>query len=271
MRPLAWLAQKAITWLTSERPGHLLLDSLADHAAFTKAVRPADVLLMEGMTRVGGLIKTISQSTWSHAALYVGDLTDLPTDVQAELLTRVETLPTGPQVLEVLLGQGAVLKPLSDYAHTHLRLCRPTGLLAHDQAAVVAYAVQRVGYDYDLRQLIDLARFALPWPIVPHRFRSTLFAKRAGPHTRTVCSTLIAEAFQSVRFPILPVIKSGPTGPRWYGRDSRLSMPKDFDLSPFFSIVKVLPEGYVDYRTLQWENDDTTVLAAEAWEHGPYG
>src|SRR5215813_14870911 len=40
------------------------------------ALRPGDVLLVEGNTRVSSGIKYLTQSTWSHAALYVGDALD---------------------------------------------------------------------------------------------------------------------------------------------------------------------------------------------------
>ncbi len=252
-----WFALKAIAWLTTERPSSPLLESLADHEALMRTVRPGDVVLMEGMTRVGAMIKTIGQSTWSHAALCVGSGGEL-SGLNRDDLSQAATDPwsQGPLLLEVLLGQGAVLKPLRDYNHTHLRLCRPRGLAPADRAAVVRYALARIGYGYDLRQLLDLARLTLPWHFVPRRFRSGLFARRAGPHTRTVCSALIAEAFQSVGFPILPMLVRRGHATLWYRRDSRFSLPKDFDISPFFDIIKVTPLTYHDYRSVVWETED---------------
>ncbi|MES3014225.1 MAG: hypothetical protein V4750_10925, partial [Pseudomonadota bacterium] len=35
-------------------------------------LRPGDVLLVEGNTRISVAIKYLTQSTWSHAALFVG-------------------------------------------------------------------------------------------------------------------------------------------------------------------------------------------------------
>src|SRR3569623_1368950 len=35
-------------------------------------IAPGDVLLVEGNSRISGIIKYLTQSTWSHAALYVG-------------------------------------------------------------------------------------------------------------------------------------------------------------------------------------------------------
>src|SRR3981081_1668693 len=35
-------------------------------------IEPGDVMLVEGNNRVSGIIKYLTQSTWSHGALYVG-------------------------------------------------------------------------------------------------------------------------------------------------------------------------------------------------------
>jgi hypothetical protein len=43
----------------------------------TAIVRPADVLLVEGRGRFGQVIRTLTQSTWSHSALVV-PLDDAP-------------------------------------------------------------------------------------------------------------------------------------------------------------------------------------------------
>ena len=43
----------------------------SDPAALTASLRPGDVLLVEGNNKISGVIKYLTQSTWSHAALYV--------------------------------------------------------------------------------------------------------------------------------------------------------------------------------------------------------
>ncbi len=37
-------------------------------------LRPGDILLVEGNSHLAGIIKYLTQSTWSHAALYVGPI-----------------------------------------------------------------------------------------------------------------------------------------------------------------------------------------------------
>jgi len=117
--------------------------------------------------------------------------------------------------------------------------------------------VAALGSEYDMRQLIDLARFLMPWPIVPRRWRSSLFNYNPGENTKTVCSSLIAEAFQSVQYPILPSIdESGAGKSHLVAGNPRLYTPSDYDYSPYFSILKfpLLAVANADgYRKLPWK------------------
>jgi hypothetical protein len=88
-----------------------------------------------------------------------------------------------------------------------------------------------------------------------------MLAFGSGDPTRTICSTLIAEAFD--RFaPKLPRIECIPnhahSGSDYsereilHIRDHRLFVPWDFDVSPYFQIVKPKIEIGFDYRQLAW-------------------
>ena len=46
----------------------------SDPEALRQSLLPGDVLLVEGNNNVSGVIKYLTQSTWSHSALYVGPL-----------------------------------------------------------------------------------------------------------------------------------------------------------------------------------------------------
>ncbi len=78
-----------------------------------------------------------------------------------------------------------------------------------------AYAVERIGFAYDLKNIIDLMRYLLPLP-VPQRWRRRLIALGSGDPSRLICSALIADAFRAVRYPILPKITADrqPAGAR---------------------------------------------------------
>ena len=157
-------------------------------------IEPGDVLLVEGNNRISGIIKYLTQSTWSHAALYVG-----PIDGACE--------PDGePHVLiEANIGEGVTSAPLSKYFPYHTRLCRPVGLSYEDRNTVCRYAINRIGFGYDTKNIVDLMRFLIPLPI-PQRWRRRMIAFGSGDPTKIICSALIAQAFDAVRYPILPKI-----------------------------------------------------------------
>jgi hypothetical protein len=226
-----------------------------DRRALRRTLRAGDVLLVAGSSTISSAIKYLTQSTWSHAVLYVGDALEPPTD------------GSEPHVLiEVTATEGCVSVPLSKYERYHTRICRPVGLTEADRDALVAFMISRIGATYDMRNIVDLARFLLPTPPIPARFRRRMIALGSGEPTRTICSTLIAEAFGRIAYPILPRIErlrdeaGGVTRHRrreiLHIRHYSLYAPADFDLSPYFEIVKpTIAEGF-NYKGLKWAIDD---------------
>jgi hypothetical protein len=223
-------------------------------------LRPADVVLVEGNTRVSTAIKYLTQSTWSHAALYIGDALGPPSPGAAPLV-----------LIEAALREGVRAIPWAQLAPFNLRICRPVGLTADDRARVIAFAVARIGRRYDLSHLFDLARYLLPQPPVPARLRRRLLALGSGDPTRALCSTLIAEAFQSIRYPILPeVVRDADTVAEaryretLHVRQHGLYTPRDFDLSPYFGVVKPALAYRFDFHRLRWADDDAPPAAPPA-------
>jgi hypothetical protein len=124
---------------------------------------------------------------------------------------------------------------------------------------VLKFALQHLGFEYDLRQLLDLARLLFPYSVIPRRWRSSLFQHNAGSPTRSVCSSMIAAAFASVRFPVLPVLEQRHDGSlQMVPRNTRLFTPRDFDYSPYFDIIKC-PHldlaRHPSYRDMPWDRD----------------
>jgi len=196
-------------------------------------LRPGDVLLVEGDQRVSVVIKYITQSTWSHAALFVG-----------------EAGGEAGELVEADIRRGVIVVPLEKYRDFNVRICRPVGLTDEDCARVAAFVTARVGQEYDLRNVTDLARYL--FPVGPRRWRG-LATLGSGEASRAICSTLIAEAFQSVRYPVLPERLVARGGERFRLRHHSLFTPRDFDLSPFFQVVKPTLERGFDYRQMAWE------------------
>ncbi|TAN02429.1 MAG: lipo-like protein [Rhodanobacteraceae bacterium] len=227
----------------------------ADLGVLQRVLQPADVILVEGRQRISGAIKYLTQSTWSHAALYVGDAGGQ--DAEGRRCT----------LLESDTELGVHVFPMQELAGYHLRVCRPLGLSAEDTAQVVAYAMGRVGDRYDFKNIFDLMRYLLPTPPVPTPWRRRMLALGSGDPTRAICSTLIAQAFQSVGFPILPLITREAAGDsncrdclleHYHIRHYSLFVPRDFDVSPYFQIIKPgLFQG--DYHRLPWANEKTFV------------
>lgn len=251
-----WIRSAVVNWLKHKRP--LPHTPLSDFERIRHELRICDVVLVEGRSRVSDVIKLITQSSWSHAALYIGKLHDIEDPQLRERLGEFyHGNPDKQLIIESELGLGTVVRELSVYEREHLRICRPRGLGFQDAQKALAYAISRLGAAYDVRQIFDLARFLFPWFIMPRRWRSTLFSARPGENTHTVCSTMIAEAFGAIQFPILPLVKR-IEGDRvqLFMRNPKLCTPSDFDYSPYFDIIKY-PfldfQHHAEQRLLPWQ------------------
>ena len=252
-----------INWINRERPTRQF--PLSDFDRLSNELKPCDVLLVEGRTRVSDIIRWLTNSPWTHAALYIGRLHDVEDE---ELRATLSSLYSGDTqdrlIVESLLGHGTIVRALSSYDCEHLRICRPSRLSQEDAISVTRHAISHVGLDYDVRQILDLARFLFPWFFLPRRWASTLFRQRAGRPEKTVCSTMIAESFGQVNFPILPLVKHTEEGePRFFRRNPKLCTPSDFDYSPYFEIIKYpfMDFNHEEYQLLPWKG--VGMLSAE--------
>ncbi len=214
------------------------------------SLKPGDVVLIEGNTRIASVIKYLTQSTWSHSAIYIGDV--LPPDPETGE-ARV--------LIEALAYEGVIAVPLSKYARFNTRICRPVGLTPSERSKVVDFCLSYLGRQYDLRYILDLIRYLVPFPPVPVGMRRKMLALGHGDPTRAICSTMIAAAFHSIDYPILPDTElrnqetSGAYAVSDYMEDEAVSIrrdglftPRDFDVSPFFQVIKPTIESGFDFR-----------------------
>lgn len=215
-------------------------------------LKEGDVLLIAGNSRFSTAIKYLTQSSWSHATLYIG-----------EQLDPASTGTAARVLVEADINDGIRVLPLSEYYGNHTRICRPVGLSDDKINQLCQFALERVGQRYDLKNIIDLARYLIPIPFVPTHWRRRLLALGSGDPTRAICSSLIAQAFQSVKYPILPEISqeqsTDPNCIRCYRetlhiRHHSLFTPRDFDVSPYFQIIKPTIEKGFDPSSLIWRN-----------------
>ena len=228
------------------------------------------MLLVEGDQRVSWLIKSLTHSSWSHAALYVGD----------ELLKRPGPLrdlalehfgEDAEHLLVEAMIDGVVVSPLGKYSVFNVRLCRPHRIRSTHVAEVVDRAIEAIGLRYDMRNIFDLALHLGLASLLPGRRRRVM--RMGSLSSRAViCTSLIGRLFQTVGFPVLPDVSPATPTPSsgrfrflpgrrrkahagiFRRRDPTLLTPRDFDLSPYFEVVKfeVVGSRGFDYQRIEW-------------------
>ncbi len=241
-----WLAEFLEKPLRSYQPF-----SISDSETLRRSLQPGDVLLVEGNSLITVAIKYLTQSTWSHASLYVGNALNKK-DPSGEVLS----------LIEADLTQGVIAVPLSKYSEFNTRICRPVHLTAADQQELIKFMLDNIGNEYDLKNVFDLVRYLLPTPPVPVSWRRRMLSFGSGDPTRAICSTLIAQAFQQIRYPILPDIEriehKTSSSCSYTEKDIlnirhySLFSPRDFDISPYFEIVKPTLDTGFEYKKLKW-------------------
>ena len=251
-----------------------------DLAALKRHIQKGDIILVEGSQRVSEVIKYLTQSSWSHVALYIGDELirrkhPLAGQYRAAFGEEAEFL-----LIEALVEEGVVASPISKYLSNNIRVCRPHGIRKDDMQVLLDEVVGQLGYTYDLQNIFDLARYFLPVSLVPRRFRRKALQFGSREPTEVICSSMIASAFGKVGFPIIPQIASQAPPPhrlqeslwrrlvRPSGSDLQplvfrrqhptLITPRDFDLSPYFEVIKfnVIESRRFDYRQIVWAEEE---------------
>ena len=256
-----------------------------DVSALHRHIRKGDVVLVEGDARISAVIKYLTQSSWSHSALYVGDeLIRKPGPRREKALA--EFGEHARHLVVEALPQGVVAAPLDKYVDFNVRLCRPRLRPEHLQK-LLDDTLASIGWRYDLQNVLDLARYLLPVSLVPSRLRRDALHYGSRLPTEVICSSLLGRLFAGIGYPVT-TLEGGPppsepqAAPRkgWFqrvlGRESEheytglfrmrhpnLLTPRDFDLSPYFDIVKfnVLADNRFDYHTIHWE--DQAAIAVE--------
>ncbi len=244
------LAGWVIRYLTSEAPGRQRRFP-TDLARLKPMLRPADVILVEGTSRIARIIMTLSQSSWSHAAMYLGDALLRWGGPHAEAALERFGPEAAHLVIESDMREGVRVVPITWYAERNLRLCRPHGLLPEDRDRVLAEALRHLGVTYDRRNIFDLGRYLTPFHLLPERWRRKPLYLGSSTSREIICSALLAKSFYKVSYPIQPPRRRDADHAAkglWTARHPSYIMPRDFDLSPNFEILKVHPLESGAYR-----------------------
>jgi len=241
------------SFLSKPRPGYQQHDTTSVDAIL-QVIKPGDILLVDGNSRISTAIKYLTQSTWSHACLYMG-----APDATVESLTLVEAD----------LNNGVTMVPLNKYADYNVRICRPVGLNAAERKELLNFVQERIGFRYDLKNIFDLMRYLIQNPAVPTQYRRDMLSLGSGEPTKAICSTLIAQAFQSINYPILPrsSLDEGSDEQLFEARHHTHYVPRDFDLSPYFCVVKPTLELGFDFHALRWSEPQEQTETGELAQH----
>lgn len=247
-----------------------------DATALRTQLRPGDVILVEGDQRISQVIRYLTQSSWSHAALYIGDELKRWRPELAQQM-REQFGEDAAHLLIEALEDGVVCNPVTKYLRLNIRVCRPRGLRREDLDRILAIVTSQLGTPYNVRHVLELARYFFPVSLIPRRYRRAAL-RYGGEATEVICTTMLARAFAAVGFPIVPRVTVNPESPppwwRWWRRpayhalyekeDPALVTPRDFDLSPYFDIVKFhhATADRFDYRRIHWTNENPTPDAA---------
>lgn len=249
-----WLGKKIAIYLQKPSTG-AKQPATCSSESLVRSLRKGDVLLVDGASRVSTAIKYLTQSTWSHAALCIQD----QSNVENPSIDNVI-------LLEADVVEGVRIVSVKEYTQQHTRICRPVGLSSTDVAQMIAFAKERLGHQYDRKNVIDLMRYLVQTPPVPVGWRRSMLKLGSGDPTRAICSTLIAQSFQSIKYPILPVKVHRLNGQNlrlerlFRVRHHTLFVPRDFDISPYFNIIKPSLQVKFDHHSLKWLEDKDSNL-----------
>ncbi len=144
-----------------------------------EVLKPGDVLLSEGNSRMAALVRRVTRSSWSHVAMYVGPLEE----------------GADPRcVVEAHFAAGVRAVPLSEFDGQRARVLRPVGLGEADRQRIADWVVRRIGNPYDLAHAWRLAKWLLRPTPSPRAM--------AQDAKRFICSTLLTQAFLFIGYPV---------------------------------------------------------------------
>jgi cell wall-associated NlpC family hydrolase len=84
-------------------------------------IRPGDVVLVEGRSEMSRIIKLFSGSSWSHAAMYVGNALIDSSHDHGNRYVALYGNDANHMLIEAYSGQGVIAAPLSKYQVQHYR------------------------------------------------------------------------------------------------------------------------------------------------------
>lgn len=204
-----------------------------------EAIKPGDVLLVSGISRLSNIIKIVTKSHWSHSTLYIGEGKILEAD-------NIIYTKNG---LEKIERSVVIENPIEKYQKYNIRVKRPHQLTEEDLSIILNEAKKYLGKDYDRKNLYNFLLGFLG-------FKKFDYRKSMGSEGSYTCSALIANLFQSVKYPILPEVVIFEDGKRLVVNKNYTHIsPGDFDLasSQFWQTISFQGIGKSShYKDIPW-------------------
>ncbi len=261
------LKRRLLIWLERDDPAYRQR-IINDIDKLERVIRKGDVVLVEGRSQMSRIIKLFSGSHWSHVAMYVGDELIQPDHSKRRDYLSLYRRHAQHLLVEAYSGQGVKVAPLYRYRDFNIRICRPYGILPEDMDTVVKDVIDHIGRQYDDQNIVELAWMMIGAIFGPHRKNVRQKCLGSCDEFQVICSGMIAKAFQKVGYPIVPeldplpagqrALSANPYGARLLMRHFSQIIPRDFDLSPNFEVIKFNLVGEpFDYRNI-WQEKLST-------------
>ena len=227
-----------------------------------EVIRKGDVVLVEGRSEISRFIKLFTNISWSHSALYIGDELIKRDSLSKEKYQMKFGADAGYLLIEAEVGKGVTIAPLRKYQDYNIRICRPYGILSQDLESVIQTTISNLGKRYDNQNIIDIGLMLLPFRLNPFKKHTINACLGSCNEFRVICSGMIAKSFQSVSYPIVPVLQKlqpakpalgdNPYGSKLIMRHYSQILPRDFDISPNFEVIKfnIIGDRSFDYKSL---------------------
>jgi len=266
-----WIESIVIRHLVSELKYYEQL-AFNDMESLKKYIRPGDVVVVEGKQRISHIIKLLTNSSWSHIFYYVGDYFVRDGMPLKEYYEEKYGEWAKFMIVEANTGEGVTANIIQKYEKYNIRVCRPFKISEDDQQKVTENIVSNLGRRYDEKNIIELALMLIPFQFNPFRKTKLSYYLGSGDEYEVICSGMIAKAFMSVGYPIIPFLDTrfaehpdytkSPFGAPLIARHYSQIVPRDFDLSPNFQIVKfnIIETGNFDYKSITWTTEEEAGL-----------
>ncbi len=229
---------RLIRWLYTKKESPNA--SWCDFSQARHLFEPTDVILVDGSTLADRKVKAISGSRWSQVCLYIGRLHDIRnTSLRATLSEHLQCQTDAQLMLKVDLVQGIHITTVNELHQQHFRVCRPRGLSEDDKQTVINYAISRMSLRPKHAWWPAVRLLLVPWSLFPSRFRLRLFRYLSGRRLRRAVGGTVGDAFSFIQFPIFPLVKAkAENANRLYRQYPLIFFASDFDLSPYFDVLK---------------------------------